>query len=74
MLKIPPNFHLIQIDDPNLGQQFDSILILEFGSILLPVLGQSMSRGVPTGRIFSLFTAKVRDISIFCFFESMGVS
>jgi hypothetical protein len=23
---------------------------------------------------FSFFTAKVRDISIFCFFESMGVS
>jgi hypothetical protein len=30
--------------------KFDSILSLGFGSILLPVLGQSMSRGVPNGR------------------------
>jgi hypothetical protein len=28
----------------------------------------------PPEGVFSLFTAKVRDISIFCFFESMGVS
>jgi hypothetical protein len=28
----------------------------------------------PPEGVFSLFTAKVRGVSIFCFFESMGVS
>jgi hypothetical protein len=28
----------------------------------------------PPEGVFSLFTAKLRNISIFCFFESMGVS
>jgi hypothetical protein len=44
-----------QSNELNWGRQVESILSLEFGSILLCLLCQSMSRGVPNRRSFLFF-------------------
>jgi hypothetical protein len=58
MPKNCPDFQQYNSNDPNRGRQFDSILSLDFGIILLPVLGQSKRRGSLNGRSFLSYSDK----------------
>jgi hypothetical protein len=73
MLKISQNFELIQLNDPNCGRQFDSILSMWFHPVdTLYYINQG--GGVESTDGIFPFHYKSARCFIFFLFQSMGVS